>query len=173
MGDSKIQQEIHQTKPFESIFQEAGVALLRTSDQLQRRLAATVEAHGITLQQFNVLRILRGAHPEAVPTLEIVARMIEQAPGITRLLDRLESKGLIERVRCSKDRRRVLCSISKPGLALLAGLDRPMAEAARSCFQTLSEAKSAQLIRLLDDLREGLYGANDQLQPTTSEENHP
>ena len=173
MSESKIQQELRQSKPFASIFQEAGVALLRTSDQLQRRLAATVEPHGITLQQFNVLRILRGAHPEAVPTLEIVARMIEQAPGITRLLDRLESKGLIERVRCSKDRRRVLCTISDPGLALLGGLDLPMAEAARSCFESLSEAKTVQLIQLLDDLREGLYGAGRKPQPTNEKENHP
>ena len=82
MPESKIQKEIGQKKPFETPFQEAGISLLRTSDQLQRRLSATVEPHGITVQQFNVLRILRGAHPEAVPTLEIATRMIEQAPGI-------------------------------------------------------------------------------------------
>lgn len=154
---SRIQQEIRQTKPFSTPFEEAGVALLRTSDQLQRRLAATVEPRGITVQQYNVLRILRGAHPEAVPTLEIATRMIEQAPGITRLLDRLEIKKLIQRVRCKKDRRRVLCTISAPGLALLAALDRPMLEALRNCFESLPAGRTRQLIRLLDDLREGLH----------------
>lgn len=170
MPESKIQREIRQQKPFEAEFQEAGVALLRTSDQLQRRLAATVEPHGITVQQYNVLRILRGASPEAVPTLEIATRMIEQAPGITRLLDRLEAKRLIERERCSKDRRRVLCTISQEGLALLAALDRPMMETLRACFDSLPADKTRQLIQLLDDLREGLYGICQQLNPPEKEE---
>lgn len=171
MAESKIQKELQQTKPFESAAQEAGVALLRTSDQLQRRLAATVEPHGLTVQQYNVLRILRGAHPEAVPTLEIATRMIEQAPGITRLLDRLEAKKLIERVRCSKDRRRVLCTISSDGQALLARLEQPMLETLRACFQSLSAEKTRDLIQLLDDLREGLYRSCSQIQPETNKEN--
>ncbi len=170
MAQSKLQAEIRQTRPFESVFQEAGIALLRTSDQLQRRLSATVEPRGLTVQQYNVLRILRGAHPQAVPTLEIATRMIEQAPGITRLLDRLESKQLIERVRCRKDRRRVLCTISAPGLALLAALDQPMLETLRDCFESLPAAKTQQLIQLLDDLREGLYSTCPHLNPATKEE---
>ena len=173
MPESKIQREIRQNKPFESAFQEAGIALLRTSDQLQRRLAAAVEPQGITVQQYNVLRILRGAHPEAVPTLEIATRMIEQAPGITRLLDRLEAKKLIERVRCAKDRRRVLCTISPTGLELLATLDRPMLETLRACFDSLSGEKTRELIQLLDDLREGLYSTYPHSNPATQEENHP
>ena len=168
---SKIQQEIGQKKPFASPFQEAGISLLRTSDQLQRRLSATVEPHGITVQQFNVLRILRGAHPEAVPTLEIATRMIEQAPGITRLLDRLEDKKLIQRVRCRKDRRRVLCTISDAGLALLGELDQPMLATLRDCFDSLPETKTRQLIQLLDNLREGLYRTCPHLNPATTEEN--
>lgn len=170
MAESKIQKEIGQKKPFETAFQEAGVALLRTSDQLQRRLAATVEPRGLTVQQYNVLRILRGAQPEAVPTLEIATRMIEQAPGITRLLDRLEAKKLIERVRCTRDRRRVLCTISPAGLALLAALDRPMSDTARACFTSLSAAQTRALIRLLDDLREGLYSNTQQLIPAEKKE---
>ncbi|MEO8198058.1 MAG: MarR family transcriptional regulator [Thermoanaerobaculia bacterium] len=173
MPESKIQQEISQRKPFETAFQEAGVALLRTSDQLQRRLAATVEPCGLTLQQYNVLRILRGSHPEAVPTLEIATRMIEQAPGITRLLDRLEAKRLIERVRCSRDRRRVLCTISTAGLDLLATLDRPMLETLGACFESLSSAQTRDLIQLLDDLREGLYSIGFHRNPTPKEERNP
>ena len=170
MPESKIQKEIRQTKPFAAAFEEAGIALLRTSDQLQRRLAATVEPHGITVQQYNVLRILRGAHPEAVPTLEIAMRMIEQAPGITRLLDRLEAKKLIERLRCRKDRRRVLCTISQAGLALLTALEQPMFETLRDCFHSLPEAKTRQLMELLDDLREGLYGICSQVHHPQKEE---
>jgi DNA-binding MarR family transcriptional regulator len=170
MPASKLQRELRQNRPFEADYQEAGVALLRTSDQLQRRLAATVEPHGITVQQYNVLRILRGAHPEAVPTLEIATRMIEQAPGITRLLDRLEGKQLIERVRCARDRRRVLCTISLAGLELLAALDRPMLETLRACFASLSADKTRDLIQLLDDLREGLYSHNPCSEPLTEEE---
>ena len=161
MSPSKIQREIRQTRAFPTPFEEAGIALLRTCDQLQRRLSSTVEPHGITLQQYNVLRILRGAHPEAVPTLEIATRMIEQAPGITRLLDRLEAKKLIQRVRCEKDRRRVLCTISAPGLALLAALDRPMPATLRDCFASLPADKTRRLIRLLDDLREGLHESSE------------
>ncbi|MEO8275915.1 MAG: MarR family transcriptional regulator [Thermoanaerobaculia bacterium] len=153
---SKIQRELQQKKPFATPAAEAGVALLRTSDLLQRRLAATVEPHGITVQQYNVLRILRGAHPEVVPTLEIATRMIEQAPGITRLLDRLEAKKLIERSRCRLDRRRVLCSISKSGLALLATLERPMSGSLAATFAALSDAETRSLIRLLDALRDSL-----------------
>ncbi len=153
---SRIQSELRQTKPFSTPFEEAGVALLRTTDKLQRRLAMTVEPRGITVQQYNVLRILRGAQGEPVPTLEIATRMIEQAPGITRLLDRLEVKKLIQRVRCRKDRRRVLCTITAPGLALLAALDAPMLETLRDCFAALPADKTRQLTRLLDDLREGL-----------------
>jgi MarR family transcriptional regulator, organic hydroperoxide resistance regulator len=153
---SGILQELGQTKPFSTPYEEAGVALMRTVDELQRRLAATLAAREVTLQQYNVLRILRGAHPEAVPTLEIATRMIEKAPGITRLLDRLEVKKLIHRVRCKEDRRRVLCAITAPGLALLAQLDRPMLETMTRCFASLPAGRTRQLTRLLDDLRAGL-----------------
>lgn len=170
MPESRIQQEIGQRRPFESAFQEAAIALLRTSDQLQRRLAATVEPHGITVQQYNVLRILRGAHPEAVATLEIATRMIEHAPGITRLLDRLEAKKLIGRLRCKKDRRRVLCTISEAGLALLVALEQPMRETVRDCFRSLPEVQTRELIALLDNLREGLYGTCSMSNPQEKEE---
>ncbi len=78
---------------------------MRTADLARRRITTVIEPHGLTPQQFNVLRILRGAGPDGLPTLEVANRMIEQAPGITRLLDRLEAKELIKRHRCPKDRR--------------------------------------------------------------------
>ncbi len=83
--ESQLQREIKQRKPFQSRAQEAAIGLLRTADTVRREIASVVEPHGITLQQYNVLRILRGAGALGLPTLEIAARMVEQAPGITRL----------------------------------------------------------------------------------------
>ena len=85
-----------------------------------------IEPYGITPQQYNVLRILRGAGAEGLPTLSIGERMIEQTPGVTRLVDRLERKGLVERTPCAKDRRRVFCRMTAKGLELLKELDDPV-----------------------------------------------
>ena len=126
------------------------MTLLRTADQVKRDLASVVEPHGLTLQQFNVLRILRGAGPAGLPTLEIAERMVEQAPGITRLLDRLEKKALARRERCPHDRRQVLVAITPGGLRLLANLDAPVAEADDALLASLGERRIATLIRLLD-----------------------
>ena len=95
------------------------LGLLKTGDVVRRFLATVAEPHGITLQQYNVLRILRGAGREGLPTLEIAERLIEQAPGVTRLLDRLETKGLVKRERCPMDRRQITCRITRRGGSLL------------------------------------------------------
>ena len=152
---SPIQREIKQTRPFTSRAQEGAIALLRTADVLRRKGEAVLLPHGITGQQYNVLRILRGAQPERLPTLEIAERMIERAPGITRLLDRLEAKGLVHRERCREDRRQVLCSITPAGLALLKKLDDPVITADRKRLGKLKDAELDQLIQLLDAIREG------------------
>jgi len=101
-----------------------------------------------------VLRILRGAGENGLPTLEIAERMIEEAPGITRLIDRLEGKKLVKRERCKKDRRRVWCQITKDGLALLEKLDTPVREAERA-LGSLSSTELTQLVALLDRARSG------------------
>src|SRR5678809_372016 len=106
--------------------QQATLGLLRTADAMKRSLAQVVEPHGVTAQQYNVLRILRGAGPDGLPTLSIGERMIEQTPGVTRLIDRLERKGLVTRTPCPKDRRRVFCKITPKGLDLLKELDDPV-----------------------------------------------
>src|SRR3954467_12585389 len=92
---SALQTELRQRRPFQSAAHEAVVALMRTADLVRRQMTALIEPHGITMQQFNVLRVLRGAGDEGLPTLEVAERLIEQAPGVTRLLDRLEAKALI------------------------------------------------------------------------------
>ncbi len=135
--------------------QTAVVGLLRTADGIRRYVAGVIEPFGITGQQYNVLRILRGARPEPLPTLAIAERMLEQTPGITRLLDRLEKKSLITRRRCVEDRRQVLCSITPEGLALLQQMDEPVAAADAAAVATLSRRQLAQLIRLLEAIGTG------------------
>src|SRR3954462_12082989 len=87
--------------------QEAAVGLLRTTDAIRRHFSAIVAPNGITLQQYNVLRILRGAGRDGLPTLAIGERMVEKTPGVTRLIDRLIKKGFVTRRPCEDDRRRV------------------------------------------------------------------
>lgn len=152
----RLQKEIKQTRPFRSVAQEATLGLMRTADVIRRHMAALIEPQGITTQQYNVLRILRGAGPEGLPTLEIAERMIEQAPGITRLLDRLEAKLLVQRERCPTDRRQVTCRITAQGLALLAAMDPAIDQADVDLVSGLAESEQRQLVRLLDRLRRGL-----------------
>jgi DNA-binding MarR family transcriptional regulator len=148
-----IRDEIKQTKPFASPADEAVVTLLATADRVKVALSHVVEGHGITLQQYNVLRILRGAGPEGLPTLEIATRLIEHNPGITRLLDRLESRSLVKRVRCPEDRRQVLCTATGSGRRLLASLDGRVADASRGFLAPLDPPRAAELVRLLDAVR--------------------
>ncbi len=126
---------------------------MRTADLVRRQMTALVEPHGITLQQYNVLRILRGAGDEGVPTLEVSERMIEQAPGVTRLLDRLEAKELIRRQRCEKDRRQHLCWIAPKGLALLEKIDATTSRAHEDSLKGLRPKERAAFIRMLDAIR--------------------
>ncbi len=150
---SRIQQEIKQTRPFASPGQEAMVALLRTADVVRRAVSRAVEPAGVTLQQFNVLRILRGAGAEGLPTLEIGERLVEQTPGTTRLVDRLVEKGWVRRCE-GRDRRQVLCRITPEGLALLSSLDGPvLAVAARLGGASMKPADLARLVSLLDAVR--------------------
>ncbi len=129
------------------------VGLFRTADVVRRVLGAVVGARGITLQQYNVLRILRGAGSEGIPTLEIGARMVEQAPGVTRLLDRLEAKGMVRRARCRTDRRQVLCWIEPAGTRLLSDLERPMRDAARRRLAGLDARGLDSFITLMEAVR--------------------
>ena len=152
-GESAIQKEIRERKPFRSRRQEGNLALLRTADLLRRAGERLVQPHGITGQQYNVLRILRGAGSEGLPTLEIAQRMIEQSPGITRLLDRLDAKKLVRRERCAHDRRQVLCYITPAGRELLAQLDEPVNQLDDANLGMLSAADVDRLIRILDAIR--------------------
>jgi DNA-binding MarR family transcriptional regulator len=129
--------------------QDAVVSILRAANYLRRLSSPLFDQHGITSQQYNVLRILRGAGLTGIPTLDIAEKMIEQAPGVTRLLDRLERKKLVRRERPSDNRRQVLCYITKAGLDLLQELDTPVRNQEKQALHRLDESEIKELIRLL------------------------
>ena len=148
-----ILEEIQQSKPFRSRSQEAYLALLRTADDSKRYISRVLEPAGVTLQQYNVLRILRGAGEEGLPTLTVAERMLERTPGVTRLIDRMERKNWVERSRCTEDRRRVWCKITRSGLSLLESLDRPVNEVDNVLRDVLEEDELSALNRYLDRIR--------------------
>ena len=129
------------TRPF--IF-----TLLRASSCVRRRHVAVCEAHGLTFQQFNVLRILRGAEAGAqggLPTMEVAARMVESEPGITRIIGQLEAMGFIHRSKGTQDARCLLCQITDAGQKALAALDEPI----KALVQELLVGLSAQEMDLI------------------------
>lgn len=136
--------------------QEAIVNILRTANYLRTFCSPVFDVHDITAQQYNVLRILRGAEPDGLPTLEIASRMIESAPGITRLLERLEKKKLVSRCRRHDDKRCVDCRITPAGATLLALLDAPVRAAAGEAFHNVNKLELAQLVQALDHVRQSL-----------------
>ena len=148
-AQSYFQREIKTKKPF-SLAEEAAWALLITSDVLRRSWAALVEQGSFTPQQYNVLRILRGAGKEGLPTREIAARLVEKSPGITRFIDQLEERGLLERSRSTSDRRRVFCKITPSGLEILAHLDQAADEWDAESLSTLKAKELKQLIDFLE-----------------------
>ncbi|HVX39758.1 MAG TPA: MarR family transcriptional regulator [Gemmatimonadaceae bacterium] len=150
-----VQAEIAQRRPFHSIKAEVSVSILRTAALIERYFAQVVSQAGVTTQQYNVLRILRGAGAEGLPTLVIRDRMIHEAPGITRLLDKLEASGLARRERTSPDRRQVFCYITDKGLAVLNELEEEMRQADDVAAGDLSEDEMRTLVKLLERVRAG------------------
>jgi len=126
--------------------------LLRTTDVLSRRPAEVLKSEDLSANQYNVLRILRGA-PEGLACGEIGNRMITRDPDVTRLLDRLEKRGLISRSRQSRDRRMVVAGITAQGLRLLARLDQPVQEAHRKQLGHLGRKRLRDLGELLAEAR--------------------
>jgi DNA-binding MarR family transcriptional regulator len=153
---SATQRAIHQDKPFRSANQEALIALMLAAETVQwPYLDALAKEGDLTMQQYNVLRILRGAGEAGLPTLDIAARMIQRTPGITRLIDRLEQKKLVKRERSTEDRRRVDCRITRAGRELLARLDAPIERLDDTSLDRLSAAEVKTLIRLLERIHGG------------------
>ena len=150
---SAVQSEIRQAKPFQSTAQEATIALLRTASFVHRALARVVEPSGLSLAQYNALRIIRGAGTSGIATLSIRERMIEEGTTITRLLDKLEDAGLIRRERTFPDRRQVMCFVTDSGRKLLDRLDPLVNDADEAAVSSLSESQLERFIDLLDAVR--------------------
>src|SRR5579859_5994816 len=127
--------------------------LLRTADLLSRNLSDLLKKEDLSSNQYNVLRILRGA-PDGLPCGEIGNRMITRDPDITRLLDRLEKRSLISRHRESKDRRMVMARITREGIQLLSRMDEPVREGHRAQLGHLGRERLKALTDLLQAARE-------------------
>ena len=154
-SSADVRVELKQARPFRSETQEATIALLRTASVVGRRMARVVEPRGISLAQYNVLRILRGAGATGLPTLAIRDRMIEEGSTVTRLVDKLEASGFVRRHRTAADRRQVLCEISESGLALLAELD-PLINAAEDEVMSMLDGDTRRtFIDILASIRLG------------------
>ena len=155
---SRTQRDIRQSKPFRSTAHEATIALVKTADDVRRHADEFLAPHDLTATQYNVLRILRGAGPEGLATLEVADRLVQRAPGITRLLDRLEVKGLVRRERCPGDRRQVLCFTTPRSARLLESLDQGLSEFDERAMSALSGSEQRTLIGFLDRIRASLDG---------------
>jgi DNA-binding MarR family transcriptional regulator len=132
------------------------VSLLRTADALTRDAEVLVKPYNISGTQYNVLRILRGAGEKGLACREVGCKLISRDPDITRLLDRMESRGLIARSRETDDRRVVKTRITAEGLRLLSELDEPVRELHRRQLRHLPAKQLQQLLKLLDKAREPL-----------------
>lgn len=154
-----VGQRTSQAKSPVSLEQEAFLILQRTADALMADVAATLKAVELSPTQYNVLRILRGAaaksceHGGSLACGEIADRMVTRDPDMTRLLDRLEKRGLVNRVRCPNDRRVVRTRINPEGLDLLQRMDEPMRELHRRQLGHLGKGRLQELIALLGDVR--------------------
>jgi DNA-binding MarR family transcriptional regulator len=148
----ELADEIKQTRGFRNKASEATVALLRTAHIVRRSAEAIAGSEGLSLQQYNVLRILRGARGP-LPTMEISERLIEPAPGVTRFVNALEKRGLIRREQWAGDRRQVLCQITASGLKVLERLDGPIDEFDTKSTSTLAPERLHLLLELLAEIR--------------------
>jgi len=151
---SKLAAEIRQKEPFALLEEEAALNLVRTHEFLQQRQTDFFKQFRLTLTQYNVLRILRGAGKAGVSCSQAAERMVVADPDITRLLDRLEARQLIERQRSARDRRVVISRITAQGVALLKDIDRPLAEFLKRQLGHIGKQRLAQLIEILESVRE-------------------
>lgn len=149
---SKLASSIKQTQPFSSLEQEVSLTFFRLATELEHESSSLFKAHGLSMAQYNVLRILRGAGEAGMACGDIGDRLVTKAPDITRLLDRLERQGLITRSRETNDRRVVTTRITERGREILAELDAPVVLLHKRQFGHLGEEKLHQLLTLLEEV---------------------
>jgi MarR family transcriptional regulator, organic hydroperoxide resistance regulator len=150
----RLQSDIKQSKPFDRIEEEAYLNVLRTADALAGEANAFLKEYGLSQTQYNALRILRGAGGQGLPCGEIGARMITRDPDITRLLDRLDKQGLVERARDTADRRVVTVRITAAGMERIAPIDARLEDWLRRLLGHFTNVELRALIELLERARE-------------------
>jgi DNA-binding MarR family transcriptional regulator len=149
----RLKREIKQKRPFSSVQEEAVLALMRTADLVAAPIADALRDAKLSPSQYNVLRILRGAGGTPLPCGEISERMVRRDPDLTRLLDRLEDRGLVRRERGTADRRVVLASITDAALELLESLDAPMDARVRRALDHVATRRLRTLLEILEEIR--------------------
>ena len=149
-----LREEIKQTRPFQSLREEALLNIVRTAGVLGYATGEALKPHGLTGAQYNVLRILRGAGASGLPCSAIGERMITRDSDVTRLLDRLEGMGLIERTRGEDDRRVVTTRLTEDGKALAGRLDPVIRGVQQRLLGHLDDGSLKTLIGLLEQARE-------------------
>ena len=148
-----LRQELKQNKPFASLEELVFLSALRTVDRLLEPEAVLLRAHDLSFAQYNVLRILRGARDAGLSCGEIAERMVHRDPDVTRLLDRLAARDLVQRARSENDRRVVLSWITYEGLAVLKTLDAPIASLHREQLSHMNREQLETLAELLEVAR--------------------
>lgn len=146
-----LEEDIKQEK-FDGEFHKVAVNILFTSSWLYNVNAAHLKVFGVTPEQFNVLRILRGSHPKALMLADITCRMIDKSSNATRLVEKLRLKGLVKREVCKGNRRQVDIIITPKGLDLLSKIDKE-SESWQSALNGISKTEAKELNRILDKLR--------------------
>ena len=147
----KIEDEIKQPK-FRDAFQKAVINLLYTANWLQSKNQEFFKTYGITAHQFNILRILKGQHPNSISATEIKTRMLDKNSEVSRMLDRLIAKNLITKRTCPNDKRAFDVSITEQGMDILKGMEKFLPQ--RDRVLSISEEEAAVLSNLLDKCRE-------------------
>lgn len=160
MGET-LRKRLAQTR-FESPVHEAVLNLLVAAGFVRERLARPLAAHELSPAQYNVLRILRGTHPEGYPRCEIGRRMLERAPDVTRLIDRLERRGLVERARSERDRRLSVTRITRKGLDMVERLKPGVDDASRVFGERLSARDARELSRICESLYDESAGTGER-----------
>jgi len=150
---SKLQKELKQNKPFKSLEEEVILNVARTAEYLASAISSVLKTADLTITQYNVLRILRGAGSEGLSCSEVSERMVTKESDITRLLDRVEARGFISRERPANNRRIVVARITDEGQGVLAELDAPVDELNRSLVGHLGTKKQTNLNNLLEAVR--------------------
>ena len=150
MGE-RLRQRLVQNR-FEGPYHEALLNLAVASSHLRDLAQGLFEEHGVTQGQYNVLRILKGAHPDGYPRCEIARRMIDRAPDLTRMIDRLVKQGLVERVAAAQDRRQSIARITRRGLDLLERMRPAASRLHRGISEHLTRAEAEELSRLCEKL---------------------